>query len=613
MHKPGLALIFCRSQAVRNKITSLRLVSFSLRKLSQVNFTKKPRDLDDGQLPDLAEIALSDFSDAGFSSCSDVEDSESIPGERVSRRRKPPPALGEEGLGAVKTMHTKLGVSSRAEIMRKQREAKIREKTSLPERKLEREALEISKLTQELLPIVSKLKKGTVTPLELMKTLIKLKEENHIQPAWTLFKVMLQYKAANILHFNLLLGFYVQRKEVSKANRLFSKLEGYQLKPSISTFNTMMKGWGITGDLDRAFQLLDQMVIRENLSPDIQTYNILINCCAKLAQNDRAMNLYETMLKSEDISPDVVTFSALIESAGAVKDLDKAFEHYNDMLKRGIAPDVKAVGVLVDACKKAGNVKRAFEVLKLAQVQGLEPNLVVYNTLLDVCAKSFSLGRAIKIFNIMAEQKIQPDEITFNCLLDACRSHQKVKKAWEIWESMGDYQVTPSLLTFQMMEACCREAQDWTALKRVKQLRANAEKLPKVFVHKAWFYKNGQEYKVMNGVKARKGWFNGARHAKDLYYYLKGQTKYRPILSALPAEAIETMSAKQKMQSLLYHCEKKALASQKGRERPFVITNASMCADCQSYFLYTSLFWDKEIICQDQNKTRVWRNGFLIS
>merc|ERR550534_592405 len=276
--------MFCRSQTIRNRIAASRLVTFSARNFCEAISKKKPPDQDDGKLPDLAEIALSDFSDAGFSSCSDVEDSESATGERVGKRKRPPRELGADGVGAVKTMHTKLGVSSRAEIMRKQREAKIREKTTLPERKLEREALEISKLTQELLPVVAKLKKGTVTPLELMKTMIKLKQENHIQPAWTLFKVMLQYKAANILHFNLLLGFYVQRKEVSKANRLFSKLEGYELKPSVSTFNTMMKGWGLTGDLDRALQLLDQMVIRENLSPDIQTYNILINCCAKLAQ-----------------------------------------------------------------------------------------------------------------------------------------------------------------------------------------------------------------------------------------------------------------------------------------------------------------------------------------
>merc|ERR1719433_421017 len=144
---------------------------------------------------------------------------------------------------------------------------------------------------------------------------------------------------------------HVHRGEVSAASRLFAKCDSYGLEPTTASYNTLMQGWGKTGDLEMAVGLLDQMYIRDGIPPDGQTFAILVNACAKAGRTDKAFALINRMPEFT-LQPCVVVYTSLIECCGNSGDLEKAFAVYKEMLSKGLTPDATCIGALADACKK---------------------------------------------------------------------------------------------------------------------------------------------------------------------------------------------------------------------------------------------------------------------
>jgi hypothetical protein len=97
---------------------------------------------------------------------------------------------------------------------------------------------------------------------------------------------------------------------------------------------------------------------------------------------------------------------------------------------------------------------------------------------------------------------------------------------------------------------------------------------------------------------------------------LQKATGYCYDLSALPALYLASEDnlwgeATTKEQSLMYHCEKKALAVslELGVEEPVIHVNFKMCADCHACFKHASAHYKARIICNDGSHIHVFSGG----
>lgn len=126
----------------------------------------------------------------------------------------------------------------------------------------------------------------------------------------------------NDVTFNSLIDACVRSGGMDKAWGLFSKMQDHGVVPDNFTFSTLIKGIKPsrnsrrdTNDLDRAFNLLEQIKDNGEAKPDEILYNCLIDACIRLREINRAVAVFNEMEMS-DVKPSAVTYGILIKAYG---------------------------------------------------------------------------------------------------------------------------------------------------------------------------------------------------------------------------------------------------------------------------------------------------------
>jgi len=122
------------------------------------------------------------------------------------------------------------------------------------------------------------------------------------------------------------------------------------VEPDIITYSTIVKGYCVEGDVDRAFVVLEEMVSDNKFAPDEIMYNSILDGCAKQHRVDDALRVLEEM-KSSGIGPSNYTLSILVKLLGHARRLGQAFRMVEDLSKEnGFRPNVQVYTCLVQAC-----------------------------------------------------------------------------------------------------------------------------------------------------------------------------------------------------------------------------------------------------------------------
>ena len=84
------------------------------------------------------------------------------------------------------------------------------------------------------------------------------------------------------------------------------------VEPEIIAYSTILKGYCVEGDLDRAFHVVAEMEKDGKLKPDEIMYNSILDGCAKQRRTEDAMRILEEM-QASGISPSYYTLSILVK------------------------------------------------------------------------------------------------------------------------------------------------------------------------------------------------------------------------------------------------------------------------------------------------------------
>lgn len=170
------------------------------------------------------------------------------------------------------------------------------------------------------------------------------------------------------------------------------------VQPDIITYSTIVKGYCIAGDVDRAFALLDDMKKLGNVKPDEVLYNNLLDGCAKQSRVEDALKLLEEM-KQEGVLPSNCTLSILCKLLSRGRRLEQAFEMVETFAEEyGFKANIQVYTCLMQACIHNRQCQRALSLHDQVVKDGVcVPDAKTYTVLLRGCLQAGLVDKAIAV------------------------------------------------------------------------------------------------------------------------------------------------------------------------------------------------------------------------
>merc|ERR1719456_333629 len=181
---------------------------------------------------------------------------------------------------------------------------------------------------------------------------------------------------------------------MDRAPQILEDMKNSKSEPDIITYSTLVKGFCLAGDVDRAFQTFEEMKSDGKFAPEEIMYNSLLDGCAKLHRVDDAHRLLEEM-QADGVNPSNYTLSILVKLFGRTRRLNQAFEIVEQITAKN----------------------------------GLRPNLQVYTCLMQACIQNRQIERALTLHDKMVSDGVQADEKCYSVLVRGCLQASRADKA----------------------------------------------------------------------------------------------------------------------------------------------------------------------------------------
>ncbi|KAF2304491.1 hypothetical protein GH714_032073 [Hevea brasiliensis] len=240
------------------------------------------------------------------------------------------------------------------------------------------------------------------------------------------------------IFLNAVINAFSESGNMEEAMGTFWKMKEIGIKPTTSTYNTLIKGYGIA----EAWNVVHKMVA-SGMQPDAVTYNTLATAYAQKGET----NLAEEMISE-------------MQNNGY---MEKCREIFDDMVKAGIEPDAHAYSILAKGYVRAQEPEKAEELLTTMIKSGFHPNVVIFTTVTSGWCSAGRMEDAIRVFDKMCEYGISPNLKTFETLIWGFSEAKQPWKAEEILQIMPAFKVEPERSTMLLV------AEAWRAIGLTKE------------------------------------------------------------------------------------------------------------------------------------------------
>lgn len=315
-------------------------------------------------------------------------------------------------------------------------------------------------------------------------TLCFLIENSYLQ-VFELLREQLWYRPNPGIYIKLIvmLG---KCKQPEKAHSLFQAMIDEGCVANQESYTALLSAYSRSGNLKKAFLLLEEMKNTPNCHPDVYTYSILIKSCLQVYAFDKVQSLL-TDMASQRIKPNTVTYNTLIDSYGKAKRFEEMESLLVEMLRQqdcepdvwtlnstlrafggsgqietmekcyekfqsaGIQPNIRTFNVLLDAYGKTGNYKKMSAIMEYMQKYYFSWTIVTYNIVIDAFGKAGDLKQMEFLFKLMQSERIKPNCVTLCSLVRAYGKAGKAEKIASILRFIENSDVTLDIVFFNCL------------------------------------------------------------------------------------------------------------------------------------------------------------------
>ncbi|CAN6238396.1 unnamed protein product [Urochloa humidicola] len=233
---------------------------------------------------------------------------------------------------------------------------------------------------------------------------------------------------------NCLLKLYCALGLLPDARRVFDTTGATAL--DAVSWNTMVSGYGKSGDLETAREVFARMPDRSLVS-----WSAMIDACVRTEQFGEALRVFDRMME-EGFRPDAIVMVSVLKACahlGAVE-RGRRVHRYLEAERFGwMSGNVMLETSLVDMYCKCGCMEEAWRVFNGVRSH----DVVLWNAMIGGLAMNGHGKRAIELFRRMLEKGFVPNESTFVVVLCACTHTGRVDEGKEVFRSMLDHGVEP--------------------------------------------------------------------------------------------------------------------------------------------------------------------------
>lgn len=230
-----------------------------------------------------------------------------------------------------------------------------------------------SETTEEDLPVQQNIEQPTHENVEESHTTVNYNElieacarKGEMDKAAGLFVEMCtaQVEPSLDTYRSMFLGYCVAGK-LERAMELFSLMRRKGVSPDATLFNALLEGCrklGMRGLADAVLRDMEASGIAcSNLT--VATLVQLYGSCLEL---DRAFEVVEELTTKYGLKTNAHIYTCLISACAANDRFDRAMEVFEEMKTQGCAADATTIKILVQSCLMHGEVSRAAELLRTA-------------------------------------------------------------------------------------------------------------------------------------------------------------------------------------------------------------------------------------------------------
>lgn len=347
------------------------------------------------------------------------------------------------------------------------------------------------------------------TAMTVVEALIHCIHKKHWQDALKVFGMLREqsWYEPNINTYKKLLVLLGRCRQPEHACSIFQmmKEEGCEINAEIYT--ALISAHSRSGDLDKAFAILEKMKRIPQCQPDVFTYSILIKYCFEASLFEHVNRLLEEMssceimpsivtknilidgygkagmfqemedvlsqmLISEVCKPDEWTMNAIIRVFGNIGEIEIMEKWYQRFQNIGIQPDIRTFEILISSYAKENLYDKMAAVMENMQKFSLSWTTATYNVVIDAFGRTGEIGHMEFAFNQMRLEGAKPDSVTFCSLINAYGKAGNFNQIKMIVQYVENSDIIPDTPFYNSTIDACRRARDSTEMEKVfKQMQ----------------------------------------------------------------------------------------------------------------------------------------------
>merc|ERR1719217_1363918 len=229
--------------------------------------------------------------------------------------------------------------------------------------------------------------------------------------------------------------------------------QGGMLALTAPTYGSMIKAYGQAHDVERLWDLWNEMTQRE-VRPTAITLGCMVDALVKNQAVDSAWQLLHELLQDEQLNTlvNTVIYSTVLKGFAMSKQVSKVFTVYTQMKKFDVQCNTITYNTMLDACARCSSMDRVSQLLEDMKQGTVEPDIITYSTIVKGYCQSGDVDRAFKVLEDMKrDSKFAPDEILYNSLLDGCAKQHRVDEALRLLADMKASGTAPSNYTLSIL------------------------------------------------------------------------------------------------------------------------------------------------------------------
>merc|ERR1719221_477383 len=263
-------------------------------------------------------------------------------------------------------------------------------------------------------------------------------KEGRLDKAIGVFNGLRDSTPPNVILCNCLLDACVQCNNMFVALKCFDEMKNTGLADVVS-YNTLMKGYAIKGEVDAARNLLKEMSAL-GLTASCITYHAVLHA---LVQHGDRLGMWQWVeqMKVAGHDANVVTCSILLKiiaTPAHASDLKRILK----LIDQTVEPsDEVLFGALAEACIRVGNLDLLSERTKaFAKHRGLGKIYApTYGTMIKAYGQAGRLDHVWDLWLEMTAQRVTPTAITLGCMVEALVMNRCPEDAWkltnDVWQN----------------------------------------------------------------------------------------------------------------------------------------------------------------------------------